>query len=156
VSASWRRQRLAAAAAILLHGVLLSTARLAAQEPQTEAGARSAATQLVKQRGRGVDSLRVVADSATLYRDFVRCREVAAREVCALTDNRAVHMVLVRLVAPDTAAVEERTYEMHSRRCPGGAPFESPRIMVGSGGTWRMVYRGGRWVGDGLGRGWIC
>jgi hypothetical protein len=141
---------------MLFLAVLLTGARLAAQEPQTEDGARAAAMQLVKLHWKGVDSSRVVPDSVAMYRDFVRCRDIAGREVCALTDNRAVHLILVRLVAPDTAVVEEQKYEMHTRRCPGGPVFEFPRIMAGSGSTWRMVYRGGRWVGDGLGRGWIC
>jgi hypothetical protein len=135
---------------------LVSNVPLAAQEPRTLEGATAGAMRVVKERVSTGDTLRVVPDSVTMYRDFVRCRDVAGSAVCTLTNNTPVRVVLVRLVGPDTAVVEERRYEMHERVCPGGPMFEFPKIVAGYWAYWRVVYRDGRWVADGPVRAMAC
>jgi hypothetical protein len=115
-----------------------------AQEPRTADGVRAAINAILTKRP-VKDSLRLAADSASAWRDFVRCRDVSGRTVCALVDGKPVSVVEVRLTAPDSADVVIRQFRMVYERCPGGDRIDPPVISTGVVGAewWTFTYSSG-------------
>ena len=141
----------------LMLNALLSVGLVVGQEPQTEAGARTAVIALLRTRPGTPDSIPIVADSAALYAELMRCNEVpGAPPACSMVDGKQVVMVIVRMGAATTAAVEVRYYHVMRGSCPLGRPFPTPIIGYTRTETFTLGYIDGHWKPTGGGRGMEC
>ena len=87
----------------------------------------------------------IVADSAELWRRFVRCSGRAKSRHCELKGATTVVMFLVTLPTTDSAAVEVREYQMILERCPSRTPIIPPRVGVAHVEYWAFLFKDGRW-----------
>lgn len=128
----------------------LGAAPVRAQAAHTPEAVRAAMTVLLQAEAQGHDSLRLALDSAAVWRDFVTCREVNGTPTCALLDSKPVTVIHVKMITPDSAAVEIQHFRMIYRVCGyGGGAIIPPQITGSSvgGAWWTMKYVDGQWVG---------
>ena len=125
---------------------LLGPAAMPAQEPQNEAGAFAAVVALLRHRPEASDSMRFAPDSATMFREFVRCQPGGgSATVCSLVSDKPVIMVRVQLRSPTTAAVEVRYYQMMRAPCPIGPRYDAPVIDFARKESLTLGYADGHW-----------
>ena len=137
--------------------LLMSPVAVRGQEPKTIAGAYAAAVALVRSRADTRDSTRIVPDSATMYRDYVRCSDVATPQPgCALIGENMVIMVSVSLPSLETAAVSVKYYITLRGSCPLGTPFAASVVAATRVDSFSMTYADGRWKSSSGGRGMEC
>lgn len=126
------------------------------QVPRDLASAQQAALALPMVRTRGIPTERISSDSAALWRRFVRCSGRADRRACVVVDDRPFTWVRVVLVAPDTARVEVRDYELVRLSCPGQRVFDPPFVGAVRVERSQLVYRAGAWVPHGRRQAIVC
>jgi hypothetical protein len=129
--------------ALLLWSVSARVSR--AQAPRTLDGARAAALAALRVRGGPSALAPIVADSAELWRRFVRCRGRATSRQCTLHGVAAVTMLFVSLPTPDSATVVVREYRMIAERCPSRTPIVPPRLGVAHVEFWSIRFSQGQW-----------
>ena len=130
---------------VLLIGAALIPLGALAQQPRTVEGARAAALVEISHLARADSSSPIVADSAELWRRFVRCNEGGARPRCELVGAQVVRMLLVQLTSPTTARTELRYYRMTPDDC-GGPPVRPPHIELTRTFSMSLAYADGRWA----------
>jgi hypothetical protein len=141
----------------LLLNTMVSATPVVAQEPQTEAGARTAAIALLRARPGTPDSTRIVTDSTALYAELVHCKEVAGGPPeCSMIDGKQVLMVIAHLNSATTAAIEVRYYHVMRGSCPLGRPLPTPIIAHTRTESFTLGYADGHWKPTGGGRGIEC
>ena len=130
-------------------GLLLAPPVARAQPTRSIDDVRTAAVVAYRSLDRPARDMPIVADSAELWRRFVRCRGRAKSRHCALKGATKVTMFLVTLPTSDSAAVEVREYQMIAERCPSRTPIVPPRLGVAHVEYWAFRFRDGRWQSSG-------
>ena len=119
---------------------------------------RTAAITLLLSRPEPVDTSRIVADSAEMYRRFADCSHTVPKPHCTLRDGRSVKMLTVQMIRTDSAVVRINAYVTLRNTCPAGVgpDFSVPIIGAISQERFSMVRRNGKWVPSGNGQMVVC
>lgn len=102
------------------------------------------------------DSVRIVADSATMYERFATCQRGTTPPTCALTGQAPVFLLTIRAVTADSVVAAYRVFTNAAGPCTSRGRGGGTVIASLSGGDFSMVRRNERWQAVGSGRGYAC